>query len=108
MKSDPTGAYIKSQTSRIRSAQHTQALHENRLLSSKFGVWFAVYRKRILDDCSLNKEFLRKIIQIFDPVYYLVGRGQMGLLVSANFHIANTTTAVLQDVFINHIIGHGF
>jgi len=51
---------------------------------------------------------MRKIIQLFDPFHYLAGRRQTGLLVSANFHIANTTTDVLQNVFGNRIIGHGF
>jgi len=78
------------------------------LHSLKFGVWYAVYRKRILDNCSLKTQLLRKIIQLFDPFHYLPGRRQMGQLVSANFHIANTTTDVVQNVFGNRIIGHGF
>jgi len=37
-----------SQNSRIRSAENPQALHENPLLSSKMGVWCALYKKGVV------------------------------------------------------------
>lgn len=100
--------YVNSKTSRICSAEQPHTQHENCLHSSEFGVWYAAYRKGILDNCSLKTQLLLKIIQLFDPFHYLAGRGQTGLLFLANFHTANTTTDVLQNVFVNRIIGHGF